>query len=265
MAELRVMDLDDSVGSLDVIKAITLVGGCSAEDIKLGSMNRAPNGLGSIWLRCPLAAVNKVSQGGRVQVDWCRARVSLLDARPLQCYRCLEVGHVQANCRNKKDRRGQCYRCGQEGHLARECDAVSPNCAVCADEGRPANHRARGKACPHVRNRRNIPISRAKLIPSKTSTMQAVQAGKTSRPRDTEQEVSEGSNGSKRRREEEKEVTVSPPPADSLAVAEEVEAMVNEVEMREEGVTEPALATPSVVDATEKEGRGGEEKPLTGL
>lgn len=131
-AELRVTDLDDSVGGLDVVGVISNVGGCSVSDIRAGGINRAPNGLGTLWLRCPLSAANRVSQMGRIQVGWCSAKVSLLEMRPLQCYRCLEVGHVQANCRNKKDRRTQCYRCGQDGHIARECEATSPRCTVCA-------------------------------------------------------------------------------------------------------------------------------------
>lgn len=69
----------------------------------------------------------------------------MLASRPLSCFRCLEIGHVQANCRSAIDRRSLCYRCGQPGHLARHCDGT-PYCPVCAQAGRPSTHRV-GAAC----------------------------------------------------------------------------------------------------------------------
>ncbi|EFN81501.1 Gag-Pol polyprotein, partial [Harpegnathos saltator] len=66
--------------------------------------------------------------------------------RPLQCFKCLEKGHVQTNCNNNVDRRQSCYRCGTEGHLARECTA-SARCVICADAGQSSGHRMGEPAC----------------------------------------------------------------------------------------------------------------------
>lgn len=69
-----------------------------------------------------------------------------LEKRPLQCFRCMEKGHVKAQCCGNVDRSKQCYRCGTPGHLARDC-AAPVHCSVCADLGRPAEHRVGSRAC----------------------------------------------------------------------------------------------------------------------
>ena len=74
------------------------------------------------------------------------ARVELLATRPMQCFRCLELGHTRSRCTAEIDRSGLCYRCGQEGHLASACSAAS-KCLRCEAGGRPADHRMGGKAC----------------------------------------------------------------------------------------------------------------------
>ncbi|CAH1638459.1 unnamed protein product [Spodoptera littoralis] len=45
------------------------------------------------------------------------------------------------------ERADTCYRCGKEGHMAASCDAVTLHCAVCAANGRPANHVMAGRKC----------------------------------------------------------------------------------------------------------------------
>lgn len=73
----------------------------------------------------------------------------------------MEVGHVQQNCKSSVDRRTLCYRCGQPGQIAQVCTAVVPKCAVCADTGKPAEHRAGGKACQMVRGGVKKPPTKA--------------------------------------------------------------------------------------------------------
>ncbi|KMQ91279.1 reverse transcriptase [Lasius niger] len=59
-AELRISGLDDVSTPEDVIQAVAEVGGCSAGDIKVEKINRAPVGrLGSIWVQCPALAAKK--------------------------------------------------------------------------------------------------------------------------------------------------------------------------------------------------------------
>ncbi|XP_011878926.1 PREDICTED: uncharacterized protein LOC105568124 [Vollenhovia emeryi] len=146
MAELRIRDLDDSVTVTDVKEAVAEAGGCAPTEVKTGEVKPAPNGLGTIWAQCPLAAAKKAAAAGRVKIGWVRARLELLENRPLICFRCLERGHVRAQCRGK-DRSEICCRCGEAGHKASTCRA-EPKCPVCSEKGLPANHKAGNKACP---------------------------------------------------------------------------------------------------------------------
>lgn len=151
MAELRVRDLDDAVSGWDVSHSLAEVGGCRPSEVTTGTIRKGPNGLGTVWARCPLAAANKIAEAGKIIVGWAVARVQILDTRPLQCFRCLEGGHVKATC-NGPDRSTRCYRCGDPGHKAQNCVA-RPSCPVCTDMGRPANHRAGSKACVPAQRR----------------------------------------------------------------------------------------------------------------
>ncbi|KMQ83300.1 gag-like protein, partial [Lasius niger] len=112
-AELRVFGLDDATTPEDVIQAVAEVGGCLAGDIKVGKINQSPVGrLGSIWVQCPASAAKKVVGSSPIPIGWIRARVEALEARPLQCFGCLGVGHTRAQCKEEVDRSGLCYRCG---------------------------------------------------------------------------------------------------------------------------------------------------------
>ncbi|XP_053989833.1 uncharacterized protein LOC128882277 [Hylaeus volcanicus] len=83
---------------------------------------------------------------GRLLVGWSSARVEALPARALRCFRCLELGHVRQKCPLEADRGDRCYRCAGAGQRARECTAPM-RCPVCADLGRPADHRLGAKKC----------------------------------------------------------------------------------------------------------------------
>lgn len=60
-----------------------------------------PNGLGSLWIRCPLAATVKSSASGRIKLGCTSTRVTLLNARLVQCFRCWKFGHVSGKCRSR--------------------------------------------------------------------------------------------------------------------------------------------------------------------
>lgn len=77
---------------------------------------------------------------GHVKVGWSSARVEVLPARRLMCYRCLEAGHISAFGRGI-DRSDQCFRCRNQRNLAKACEAESSCCALCADSDKPADHR----------------------------------------------------------------------------------------------------------------------------
>ncbi|XP_029176116.1 uncharacterized protein LOC114944398 [Nylanderia fulva] len=151
MAEIRILGLEESIALTEVVEAIATFGKCEQEEIQTGDIKISPNGLGSLWARCPLVAANRLvtGGGGRIKIGWGHVQVTLLEQRPLQCYRCLEGGHVRQRCPNRTDRSNQCYCCGREGHVAKEC-SEDFNCPVCRDRGLPAKHRTGSKACTPV-------------------------------------------------------------------------------------------------------------------
>lgn len=144
-AEVRIRGLDESIVPADIVRAVAMNGGCSPEDVKSGEIQFVGKGPGTAWVRCPLAAANKIVAARTIQVGWIRARVEALEKRALQCFKCLKMGHTIAQC-NGPDRSNLCYRCGLPGHVARDCRAPE-HCPVCADLGRPAAHRAGTKPC----------------------------------------------------------------------------------------------------------------------
>ncbi|XP_072948380.1 uncharacterized protein [Epargyreus clarus] len=165
-AELRVSGLDDAVSASEVAAAIARIGGCALASVKTGEIRRDHFGLGTLWLSCPVSAARKVADGGRVLVGWVSAKVSLLEARPLRCYRCLVIGHVREQCSGTVDRSGDCYRCGKSGHVARDCNAAAAHCTLCAAAKKPADHRLGGKSC-------TAPRSKGRKPPTVASTQSA--------------------------------------------------------------------------------------------
>ncbi|XP_032664103.1 uncharacterized protein LOC116840888 [Odontomachus brunneus] len=145
--ELRVRDLDDAMTMEDVITAIALSGGCGPEDVKVGAIRAGANGLGTMWVQCPLASAKKVLDGGRLRVGWTTVRVEALAGRPLQCYRCMQRGHVRATYTSVMDCSGLCYRCGRDGHRTAECGG-QVECPVCRDAKRSCGHRMGIFLCP---------------------------------------------------------------------------------------------------------------------
>lgn len=166
-AEMRISGLDDSVVSPEVVEAVAREGGCAVEDIKAGEVALGPSGLGTVWLRCPVAAAKKVAQAGRLRVGWVSAQVNLLDTRPTRCFRCLEVGHVRTACKSEVDRSRLCYRCSGSGHIARDCNATA-HCALCAEAGLPAGHRVGSTSCnPPKRKKTAVDRAKTPLQPSR--------------------------------------------------------------------------------------------------
>lgn len=147
-ADLRVSGLDDSATVAEVVAAVCRIGGCCAEAIKTGEIRYTSSGQGHLFVRCPVAAANKVA-ASKLLVGWVSAQVKVLPPRPRQCYRCHEVGHTAVQCTSGIDRSGECFRCGQNGHKSAVCSA-SPHCSICMAAGRSADHRCGAKSCKGV-------------------------------------------------------------------------------------------------------------------
>ncbi|XP_037301085.1 nucleolar and coiled-body phosphoprotein 1-like [Manduca sexta] len=73
------------------------------------------------------------------------AQPTVLEARPMRCYRCLESGvTLGARCDCGQDRSGLCYRCGKPGHKARSASPAELQ-SVPPPAGPPGT--GSGKAC----------------------------------------------------------------------------------------------------------------------
>lgn len=139
MAELRFYGIEDSVEPTEIQTAVALATGCDSTSVRVGQLRFTRN-IATVWAQCPLVAANTLAKLGRLGLGWSSARVEILPARKLQCFRCLQPGHTRLRCTALADRSTQCYKCGETGHNAREC--CNPvRCSACADLGRDAAHR----------------------------------------------------------------------------------------------------------------------------
>lgn len=155
-AEFRLTGLEESLTRDEVAAAVAKASNGVMGDVTVGPLRRAPGGLITVWVRCPLRVANAVLGKGRVVVGWVSARVEPLETRPLQCFKCHERGHVRAVCTSLVDRSNACYRCGADDHRARKCTASQALCALCAESGRPSNHRMGGPACNPPKKRGGV-------------------------------------------------------------------------------------------------------------
>ncbi|XP_033301249.1 uncharacterized protein LOC117206221 [Bombus bifarius] len=146
-AEARVSLIDIAATKAEIQNTLAKESGCKPEDLRLGEIRPARNGLGTVWIRGPASAVRKLAQAGKVAIGWSTAKVEAIERRPLQCYRCLGTGHTGKICTAKEDKGHLCFRCGEPGHQARACITASPKCLLCEALGAPSVHRMGGPAC----------------------------------------------------------------------------------------------------------------------
>nr|XP_012230453.1 PREDICTED: uncharacterized protein LOC105676836 [Linepithema humile] len=148
-SQIKLVGLDDSITKTEINNILAEIGKCSSESIYCSPIRFVRGGLGVAMARCPIAAAVNILEAGKINIGWTTVRVEPVDSRPLQCYKCLAIGHTLHRCPESKDRRACCYRCGEIGHRSSECrNAVS--CPVCLDRGLRADHMAGTSACKPV-------------------------------------------------------------------------------------------------------------------
>ena len=91
--ESRVTRIDISAIKEEITNTLAKESGCKAEDVRLGEIRLARNGLRSAWIRGSAGAVGKLAQTGKVAIGWSIAKVE-----GIECYRCLEIGHISKTC-----------------------------------------------------------------------------------------------------------------------------------------------------------------------
>lgn len=103
-AEVRVRGLEWSTTAREVAEAIAEKTRCQRDSIKTGEIRRSPQGLGSLWLKMPLAKAKILCRENHLQVGWFKVTIEMLDVRPLRCHKCFERRHVRSMCPVSADR-----------------------------------------------------------------------------------------------------------------------------------------------------------------
>lgn len=72
------------------------------------------------FLQCgfvaPLAAAIRISPKSKFKIGWTVARVEVLKARPIQCYKCWQIGHSKSAFKSTDDE--SCDSRSVQTHLA---------------------------------------------------------------------------------------------------------------------------------------------------
>lgn len=144
---LKIAGLDDAATTEKVAEAVANAGNCDVSLVKAGDIRQSYQGTGFIFVTCPVSVAKLLSEKGRLLVGWSSVQVVALEARPLRCFRCMELGHTRPQCTASTDRGELCFRCGGAGHKAANCQRTDPHCVVCADSGKPSGHIMGGRSC----------------------------------------------------------------------------------------------------------------------
>ncbi|KYN12369.1 PREDICTED: uncharacterized protein LOC108767474 [Trachymyrmex cornetzi] len=129
----------------------------SRDNIKIGAIRITRNGLEVVWAGCPTTVAARLTVDNKVRIGWTWARVETFRKRPLQCFKCLAIGHVRQRCPSEVDRSGACYNCGKTDYRVNECRNRT-RCPVCCERGLPYSHKVGSEQCKPVQPVR-LPVS----------------------------------------------------------------------------------------------------------
>lgn len=122
--------------------------------------NKKRNDFGAI-LEIDNEAYNKILNGDKIKIGWCRCRVfECVDVR--RCYKCCGYNHISSHCKNRLS----CLKCGGE-HLMKDCSARNSVCVNCKIAVEKLNvkldifHPAYSFTCPVYK--RKIQIEKKKM------------------------------------------------------------------------------------------------------
>lgn len=121
-------------------------GGCTVAQLRTNSFRFTNNCVGIAWIKCPLSVAQKLHNTGSYKIGWSNIIVEKAKPKPLQCFRCHELGHSRNNCKNPIDKSGNRYNCGDKDHKVQECERFT-FCYVCRQYGRNDNHRVDSRFC----------------------------------------------------------------------------------------------------------------------
>ncbi|XP_025407555.1 uncharacterized protein LOC112681519 [Sipha flava] len=109
---------------VDKEEVMAVVNGESGTPERRLRMTLKPGTRGSstAHVEVPAREAKALQTKGRIKIGWTVCRVKVLDAYQPRCFRCLETGHLAAECKGP-DRKDCCLRCRLPGHRTASCDA----------------------------------------------------------------------------------------------------------------------------------------------
>lgn len=155
MEEIAIHGLDPSVAEEEVLTAIAAVSGCQPADMTHSAIKDAGEIMGKMWIRCPVAAARRAAAAGSVRIGWTMARITLVSPKSVQCFRCLDFGHMKSECVSPFDRSGECYRCGDTTHKIADCPSALVKCAICPSGSN--THKTGSRTCAAIKAAYNRP------------------------------------------------------------------------------------------------------------
>lgn len=132
-ATVEIRDLDSLTTKEEIENAIRGLLPNTEEELR--TRVTLPNSRDQVraFVALPAESALNLIEAGHVRIGWIRARIRKCEEIK-RCYRCLGIGHIQANC-SGVDRRDTCIRCGCSGHKMKDCKAA-PRCVHCVDAKR---------------------------------------------------------------------------------------------------------------------------------
>lgn len=146
MIDIKIHGFDVSITSNELVKFVANAGECTTAELSMINYRFTRNNIGIAWMKCPINVANRLHNIGSYKIGWSKISIERSKPRPLQCYRCHELGHSKNKCKNPIDRSGSCYNYGENGHKIKECKNAT-SCYVCRHYGENENHKVGSKYC----------------------------------------------------------------------------------------------------------------------
>lgn len=159
MTTFQLRGLDPIITKEEVAADMAEAGKIDPAEVSVQTLRPMRDGTQVGIVRVPTRKVNGELRSGRIKIGMvvCRAK-TLPDI--VRCFRCHQIGHVGAECRNLEKGKSLCRKCGIEGHSMAVCDK-SPRCVLCTKTG------LEGINARHVAGALNCPTYRGKIISGK--------------------------------------------------------------------------------------------------
>lgn len=123
-----IRDMDESTEEDDIRNALISATNVLPSEIKVLHVREAFGKTKQAIVQIPENVAASLLQSRKIRIGWviCRIRRK---AKPTQCFRCLEYGHMASTCKGE-DRSNLCKRCCNDGHKAKDCKE-KVRCILC--------------------------------------------------------------------------------------------------------------------------------------